>query len=90
MKRNVAQSGSASALGAEGRRFESYHSDQFASVAKLVYATDLKSVDFGHVGSIPTIRTRICGISLMVKPQPSKLTSRVRFSHPAPFGEQDV
>ena len=27
-KRSVAQSGSASALGAEGRKFESYHSDQ--------------------------------------------------------------
>jgi hypothetical protein len=28
-KRSVAQPGSASALGAEGRKFESYHSDQF-------------------------------------------------------------
>tara|TARA_B100001175_G_C19434988_1_gene603126 strand:+ start:491 stop:931 length:441 start_codon:yes stop_codon:yes gene_type:complete len=34
VKRSVAQPGSASALGAEGRRFESYRSDQNARVAQ--------------------------------------------------------
>ena len=35
----------------------------FASVAKLVSAADLKSADFGHVGSTPTIRTRYWGVT---------------------------
>ena len=34
--RNIAQSGSASALGAEGRKFESCYSDHYAGIAQLV------------------------------------------------------
>jgi hypothetical protein len=36
------------------------------------------------VGSIPISRPIFCGCSLVVKPQPSKLMMRVRFSSPAP------
>ena len=36
MYRSIAQSGSASALGAEGRRFESYYSDQFCPDGGMV------------------------------------------------------
>jgi len=56
----------------------------FATVVESVYTTDLKSVGNSLVGSSPTSRTK-SGISLMVEPQPSKLTARVRFSHPAPI-----
>lgn len=45
---------------------------------------DLKSVDFGRVGSSPTIAT-ICKYSLEVKLQISNLASGVRFSLLAPL-----
>jgi hypothetical protein len=32
---------------------------QNANVAKLVDARDLKSLDFGHTGSIPVVRTTL-------------------------------
>ena len=40
---NVAQFGRVVALEASGRRFKSYHSDQFAGVAQLAEAADLDS-----------------------------------------------
>ena len=51
----VAQSGSASALGAEGRRFESYHRDHSRRVAQLgEHYGDNVEVD-GSNPSLPTI-----------------------------------
>jgi hypothetical protein len=35
-----------------------YRRSRYADVAELVDARDLKSLDFGHTGSIPVVRTR--------------------------------
>ena len=53
-KRSVAQPGSASALGAEGQRFKSFHSDQKARVAQSV---EQFTCNDQVVGSIPTSGT---------------------------------
>tara|TARA_Y100001963_G_scaffold157882_1_gene255541 strand:+ start:689 stop:1117 length:429 start_codon:yes stop_codon:yes gene_type:complete len=52
--RSVAQPGSASALGAEGQRFKSFHSDQKARVAQSV---EQFTCNDQAVGSIPTSGT---------------------------------
>ena len=36
-----------------------------ASVAKLVDARDLKSLDFGHAGSTPAARTSPCSLTVL-------------------------
>ena len=61
--RKLAQSGSASDLGSEGRRFKSCISDQYqavdfhASVVELVDTYDLGSYVERHAGSMPVART---------------------------------
>ena len=68
---------------AGGRGFES-RPDRFGSVAQLVE----QWIEAPCVGSSilsRAIQEKICGCSLVVKPQPSKLLSRVRFSSPAFF-----
>ena len=54
VNRSVAQPGSASALGAEGQRFKSFHSDQNAGIAQLVERGTCNSQ---VVGSTPTSGT---------------------------------
>lgn len=44
-QRSVAQSGSVSGLGPEGRKFESYHSDQIPLSNKIVHIKSNKKVD---------------------------------------------
>jgi hypothetical protein len=63
---------SASALGAEDRRFESCRPD---------------SVNAARARG-PSVRHGKCGCSSMAEPQPSKLVMRVRFSSPAPLYRQ--
>ena len=43
--RGIAQPGSASGLGPEGRKFESYHSDQIPLSNKIVHIKSNKMVD---------------------------------------------
>ena len=43
MPRSIAQPGSALALGARGRRFESYYSDQVRRVGRVVDCTGLEN-----------------------------------------------
>ena len=54
VNRSVAQPGSASALGAEGQRFKSFHSDQNAGIAQLV---ERFTCNDQVVGSTPTSGT---------------------------------
>ena len=66
-----------SACHAEDRGFKSRR-NRFGAVAQLVE----QRIEAPCVGS-STLSRAICGCSLVVKLQPSKLLSRVRFSSPA-------
>ncbi len=84
LRREVAQFGSAPALGAGGRGFESrlpdhsafscqpsaFSEEIYADVAELADALDLGSSGLNHVGSTPTIRTKFFA------PQKQRIESR--------------
>ena len=67
------------------RGFESHILLSFGSVAQLVEQW-IEAPCVG--GSIPSRAILLSGCSLVVKLQPSKLLSRVRFSSPALFGNK--
>ena len=74
--RSIAQSGSASGLGPEGRRFESYYSDHYnAELAQLVeHRLDKAWV----VGSSPILCTSFISVVLMAAQRSPKPLVRVR------------
>lgn len=80
VRRDVAQLGRALLSGGRGRQFESAHPDQIHPFLCLTRLSD-RSLAFYACGGKIDFTSGCC---LMVKLQPSKLITRVRFSPPAP------